>query len=175
MLNTLVHMSLSPLEFVVRAGAVFLFVLILLRLSGKRQVGQMSATDLVAIMLISNAVQNSMNGGDNSLTGGLILAVVLIAMSWSISVLSYRSKKFRDLFEGVPTLLIHKGKVVEANLKKELISLADLRILLRKQGVQHIHDVKTAILESDGSLSVAHVGDAPVELVPNEDSLDFSG
>lgn len=171
MLNDLFHISPTPGDLVLRAAVVFVFILFLLRISGKRQVGQMSATDLVAIMLISNAVQNSMNGGDNSLVGGLIIAAVLITLSWVITKLSYSFKPFRHLVEGVPTLVVHQGKVVEANLKKELITLGDLKILLRKQGIHNLQDVQTAILESDGSLSVTHIADKPMQIVKDENSL----
>ena len=161
--------SVGPTDLIIRAVVVFVFVLVLLRLSGKRQVGQMNATELVAIMLISNAVQNSMNGGDNSLLGGLILALVLVVMSVGISVLSYRSRAFRAVVEGTPTLLVHKGKVLPENLKRERISMNELVMLLRKQGVHHFHEVKTAILESDGSLSISRPEDLHQIEVPGFD------
>src|SRR3954471_2001681 len=94
------------LDLILRAVVVYLAVLLLLRISGKRQLGQMGPTEFVAILLISNAVQNAMNGGDNSLLGGLILAVVLILMSTVISVLTFRSGAFRAIFEGTPRLLV---------------------------------------------------------------------
>ena len=103
------HFDVAPGNLALRAVVVFLAVLVLLRLSGKRQLGQMGATEFVAILLISNAVQNSMNGGDNSLIGGLLLATVLVALSALISFLTYRYQSFSRIFEGTPTLLIHKG------------------------------------------------------------------
>src|SRR4051812_1501329 len=119
----------------------------------------MGATEFVAILLISNAVQNSMNGGDNSLSGGLILAVVLIFLSTATSYLTYRSRIFRGIFEGTPTLLIHNGKAIEKNMAKERMSDVDLKILLRKQGIHHIAEVTTGILEADGTLSLTHKND----------------
>src|SRR5476649_424670 len=106
--GNLTALSLSPLNLCIRALAVYVWVLLLMRVSGKRQIGQMGATEFVAILLISNSVQNSMNGGDNSLTGGMILAAVLIFISWGINVLSYRYRNVQRVFEGTPTLLIHK-------------------------------------------------------------------
>lgn len=159
MLNDLFHLSIGPLELVIRAGAIYLFVLLLLRISGKRQLGQMSATEFVALLLISNAVQNSMNGGDNSLLGGLILAAVLIFLSWAISVLTFRHAQFRAVFEGVPTLVVRKGKLIESHMAQERLSLAELKMLLRKQGVHSLEEIDSAILESDGSLSITHVRD----------------
>src|SRR5437764_10386808 len=110
------HIDLPILNLVIRAVVVYLSVLILLRISGKRQLGQMGATEFVAILLISNAVQNAMNGGDNSLSGGLILAVVLIALSTLISYLTFKSRFWSTIFEGTPTLIVHKGVVIKKNL-----------------------------------------------------------
>ncbi len=115
---------------------------------------QMNPTEFVAILLISNAVQNSMNGGDNSLTGGLFLAAVLILTSALITFLTFRSKVASSIFEGTPTLLIHKGAVIEKNLKKEYLSQSELKTLLRKQGFHKIAEIETAILEADGTLSI---------------------
>jgi uncharacterized membrane protein YcaP (DUF421 family) len=157
MWNNLSALTLSPWNLTVRAVVVYLSVLLLLRISGKRQMGQMGATEFVAILLISNAVQNSMNGGDNSLTGGLILALVLIVLSTAISYFSYRSKIFTAIFEGTPTILINKGYVISQNLKKERLNDYELHALLRKQGVYDIKGVKTAILEADGTLSITHI------------------
>jgi uncharacterized membrane protein YcaP (DUF421 family) len=147
-------LDVSLLSLAVRAIAVYLSILILLRISGKRQMGQMNATEFVAILLISNAVQNSMNGGDNSLTGGLFLAAILIGTSTLISFLTYKSKIASTIFEGTPTLLIHNGKVIAKNLKKELLSEEEIKILLRKQGYHKFSDIQVGILEADGSLSI---------------------
>lgn len=154
MLQDLFSFNVAPLDLIVRAVVVYLAILLLLRISGKREMGQLSPTDFVAILLISNAVQNSMNGGDNSLIGGLLLASVLIALSFLISYLTYKNRIFRTIFEGTPTLLIHKGKLLEKNLAKEHMNESELRILLRKQGLHKLDEIETAILESDGSLSV---------------------
>src|SRR5581483_11784623 len=116
MWQNLIHLNVPALNLAVRAVIVYTSVLILLRISGKRQLGQMGASEFVTILLISNAVQNSMNGGDNSLLGGLILAAVLIVLSTVISILTYRSEIFSRLFEGTPTLLLHKGKIIRKNL-----------------------------------------------------------
>jgi uncharacterized membrane protein YcaP (DUF421 family) len=122
-------------------------------------VGQMSATEFVAVMLISNAVQNAMNAGDNSLVGGLLLAVVLIALSYGISALTYRSVRARTLFEGTPTLLIHKGKLVAKSLRRERITPSELKSLLRRQGVHRFDEVHAGILESDGTLTLTRVSE----------------
>lgn len=159
MWNDLMHFNLSPLNLIIRAVAVYITVLLLLRISGKKQVGQMGAAEFVSILLISNAVQNSMNGGDNSLVGGLLLAAVLILLTSAIVYFSYRSRTFERIFQGTPRLLIHNGASVEPSLKKELLTHEDLQILLRKQGVHSFKEVKSAILEADGTLSIIRYSD----------------
>jgi uncharacterized membrane protein YcaP (DUF421 family) len=159
MWSNLTHLDVGPWNLAVRAIIVYLSVLILLRISGKRQVAQMGATEFVSILLISNAVQNSMNGGDNSLVGGLLLATVLIALSFSISFFTYRSRFWSRLFEGTPRLVVHNGKLLEGALKKELLSAAEFHALLRKQGIQNVQDLKSAVLEADGTLSIIRNSD----------------
>ncbi len=154
MWQSLMHFDVAPINLVVRAAVVYFAILILLRISGKRQIGQMGATEFVSVLLISNAVQNSMNGGDNSLIGGLLLALVLIALSITISYLTFKSKFFQNLFEGTPRLLIHDGKFVEQALRKEFLSKSEVNVLIRKQGVSHVSEVKVGVLEADGTLSL---------------------
>lgn len=153
------NLSLTPANLFIRGVIIYFFVLMLIRISGKKQMGQMSAAEFVALLLISNAVQNSMNGGDNSLVGGLILAATLIFASWLISHLTYKSKRISRVLEGVPTILIHKGHVVMKNLEKERITINELHTLLRKQQMHHFSDIHSAILEVDGTLSLTKMGE----------------
>jgi uncharacterized membrane protein YcaP (DUF421 family) len=146
-------------HLVIRAVVVYVAVLLLLRIAGKRQVGQLNMTQLVALLLISNAVQNSMNGGDNSITGGLISAVVLIVLSFFFTFLTYHSKDWENFIQGSPTLLIHHGRLLHENLRHELMSVRELRVLLRKQGIQELADIEEAVLESDGFISVIRKSD----------------
>lgn len=145
---------------IIRAGVVFIAVLLLLRIAGKRQVAQMGSVELVALLLISNAVQNAMNGGDNSLVGGLILASVLIGLSRLFQYATYRSKKFEELIQGRPTLLIHRGKVLKEHLRQELLNLRELRAILRKQNIHDLNEIEEAVLESDGFVSVTKKSEA---------------
>jgi len=110
-------------HLVIRAVVVYLAILVLLRLGGKRQIAQMGMIEFVALLLISNAVQNAMNGGDNSLLAGLLLACVLIVMSHLVSWGTFRSRRLERLVQGRPTLLIHRGKILHENLQKELLSV----------------------------------------------------
>ena len=154
MWNNLTQLSVSPINLALRATAVYFFILILLRMSGKRQMGQMSATEFVAVLLISNAVQNAMNAGDNSLSGGLLLAAVLMFLSWLVSLLTFKSKRFSAIFEGTPSVLVRKGRLVKENLDREYMTITELKMLLRKQGIHHLDEVHTLIYEADGTISV---------------------
>ncbi|MEO8657274.1 MAG: hypothetical protein ABI693_02330 [Bryobacteraceae bacterium] len=98
-------------EFVARGLIVYAFLLILLRITGKRQVGQLAPFDLVLLLVLSNAVQNSMTGGDNSLIGGLISATTLVVINYGIGIATFRSKKVEAIIEGRPEVLIHNGKL----------------------------------------------------------------
>ncbi len=153
--------DLAVAELVLRGTAVYVAVLLLLRLGGKRQIGQMGTAEFVAILLISNAVQNAMNGGDNSLAGGLVLAATLIVLSVGFEWLTFRSKRWEAWLQGRPTLLIHNGKVLEKNLERELLNPRELHAMLRRQGVHELGEVQEAILESDGSLSLIRKSDPP--------------
>ena len=171
MWQSLMHFDLSPLNLVIRAAVVYFSVLILLRISGKRQIGQMGATEFVSILLISNAVQNSMNGGDNSLSGGLLLASVLITLSILISYLTYKNDFFQKIFEGTPRLLIRDGKYIEKALQKEFLSKSEVAVLLRRQGIRKVTEVKVGILEADGTLSLIHYSDLAHSTDSDDDSV----
>src|SRR5499433_2399887 len=107
------NLAIPWFEFVLRGAIVYFFLLILLRLTGKRQVGQLAPFDLVLLLILSNAVQNSMNGGDNSLVGGLISAATLVALNSGVSYATFRSKRVEALIEGRPYVIIHNGRVYE--------------------------------------------------------------
>jgi uncharacterized membrane protein YcaP (DUF421 family) len=150
-------------NLIVRAVVVYVFILILMRISGKREMGHMGAVEFVTVLLISNAVQNSMNAGDNSLLGGMVFAATLIGLSLVFSAIAYRSRLFSRIFEGTPTLLINKGKIIHSNMRKERLRESEIRVLLRKQGIHHYQEVSTAILESDGTLSLTKIGDLAMD------------
>jgi uncharacterized membrane protein YcaP (DUF421 family) len=141
-------------QFILRGLIVFGFVLVFLRLSGKRQVGQMTPIDLVLLLLISNAVQNAMNGGDNSITAGAILAATLLTADVAIGALARRSRKVEVFVEGRPELLIHNGKVVDHALERVGMTHNDLMAGLRACGVGTVQDVHAAVLENNGRITV---------------------
>src|SRR3979490_3113027 len=116
------NMSLVWWEFVLRGIIVYFFLIVLLRLTGKRQIGQMAPFDLVLLLVLSNALQNAMNGGDNSVIGGMISAISLVATNWLVGLVTYKSKKMESLVEGRPEVLIHNGKLFEQALKHTKIT-----------------------------------------------------
>jgi len=139
---------------VLRAVVVYLFLLLVLRLAGRRELGQMTSFDLVLLLLISNAVQNSINAGDNSLTSGLVSAVVLVVLNWLAGFAAYRWRWAERLLQGRPVRVVTDGRVHFGALRKELLTLAELRSALRKQGVARIGECAKVVLEPDGTLSV---------------------
>lgn len=147
-------MSLPWWEFVLRAVVVYAFLQIALRLTGKRQVGQLSPFDLVLLLVLSNAVQNSMNGGDNSLVGGLISAMSLVGLNYGVGVLTWKSKKAESFIEGHPKILVHDGKVLEIVMNQEKMTRHELDAAIRKAGLASLSEVRFAILENDGTISV---------------------
>src|SRR5438445_10071074 len=112
-------MTVSWYEILLRTAVVYLVVLLLLRLAGKRELGQMTPFDLVVILVISNAVQNAMTGGDNSLIGGVIAATTLVAVNTGFSRVGHRVPYLKHLFESEPTVLIEGGKLIKRNLERE--------------------------------------------------------
>jgi uncharacterized membrane protein YcaP (DUF421 family) len=141
-------------QLVLRAVLVYFFLLILLRMTGKRQVGQLAPFDLILLLVLSNAVQNAMNGGDNSYTAGVVSAGALVGINYLVSFGTYRWKWFSGLVEGKPTILIHNGKVDERAMRHEQMTHHELMAALRAEGLSGIEQVHVAILENTGRISV---------------------
>lgn len=141
-------------EFVLRAVIIYVFLMALLRLTGKRQVGQLAPFDLVLLLVLSNAVQNAMNGGDNSITGGLILASTLVAVNWFVGYLTFKSKKVERLIEGRPTILVHNGHVHLDSMRRAQMTMHELEAALRADGVCGPDEVHFALLENNGHVTV---------------------
>lgn len=141
--------------FAFRAAAVYLLVLVLVRISGKRAVGQFTPFDLVLLILIGNAVQNGLNGGDNSLTGAAVLAGCLIALNHFTAFLSARLPWARRLIEGDPVVLARDGHIFRDVLRRELVSKADFNEAMREAGCSEPEHIRLAILETNGHISIA--------------------
>jgi uncharacterized membrane protein YcaP (DUF421 family) len=141
------------LQIALRTGVIYLVVLIGVRLSGKREVGQMTPFDLTLLLLLSNSVQNAMTGPDTSLIGGIVAASTLLLLNYLVGTLSGASRGFRRVVEGEPSLLVHDGTPIEAHMEKEHVSMDELQRALRVHGIAHCKDVALAVLEVDGSIS----------------------
>src|SRR5712671_5169250 len=141
------------LEIAVRTAAVYCLVLIGIRVSGKREVGQMTPFDLTLLLLLSNSVQNAMTGPDTSLAGGAIAATTLLILNYLVAEVSGMNRRFRKYIQGQPSLLVHDGEVIEAHMAKEHVSMDELQRALREHGISTYHDVALAVLEVDGSIS----------------------
>src|SRR5215471_9636829 len=120
------NLSLPWWEFVIRGLLVYVFLIVALRATGKRQTGQLAPFDLVLLLVLSNAVQNAMNGGDNSVLGGLISASTLIALHYAVAFLTFKSKRLEAWVEGTPRRLIHNGVLDERVMRHELMTHHEL-------------------------------------------------
>jgi uncharacterized membrane protein YcaP (DUF421 family) len=147
-------LSLPWYEFVLRGLLVYVFLLVLLRLTGKRQVGQLAPFDLILLLVLSNAIQNAMTGGDNSVLGGFITAATLVLLNYGVSNATYRSKWLEGIIEGRPVLLIHDGKVNYRSLSKVQLTHHELMAALRAAGCANPEKVLCATLENTGSITV---------------------
>jgi uncharacterized membrane protein YcaP (DUF421 family) len=153
-MSSLFVLSAPWWHFVLRAVAVYAMVMVLLRLSGKRAVGQFTPFDLVLLILIGNAVQNGLNGGDNSISAALLLASCLIALNFLVAFLTSRYQRVEHVVEGVPKVLARDGVVYHDVLRHELVSLDDFHEALRMNNLADPDDVALALLETNGSISV---------------------
>ena len=141
------------LWIVARTAVIYAVVLGGVRLSGKREVGQMTPFDLTLLLLLSNAVQNAMTGPDTTVLGGVAAAGTLLLLNYVIAEMAGGNRRFRKLIQGQPTLLIHNGQIISAHLAKEHVSVDELHSALREHGISNYHDVALAVLEIDGSIS----------------------
>jgi uncharacterized membrane protein YcaP (DUF421 family) len=144
----------SILPIVIRSVTVYLFIILAIRLFGKKELSQLSIIDLVLILLISNSVQNAMVGTDSSLAGGLVAASSLFVVNWVLKNLIFRSEGLSRILQGGPIMLIYKGTIMEDHLKNAKITHEELEAAVREHGVEKIAEVDLAILEVDGNISV---------------------
>lgn len=141
------------LDITIRSLAVYLFMILGLRIFGKNQLSQLNAGDIILLLLISNAVQNAMVGQDTSLQGGLVAALVLFLTNFGLKKLMFRNQKIKDLIESEPVILVKDG-VLDKNALNSEITIDELEESVREHGVENISEVKLAILEVDGNISV---------------------
>jgi uncharacterized membrane protein YcaP (DUF421 family) len=141
------------LQIVLRTGVIYLLVLIGVRLSGKREVGQMTPFDLTLLLLLSNSVQNAMTGPDTSLLGGAVAAGTLLILNYVVADVAGANRRLRKVIEGEPSLLVHDGKVIPSHMAREHVSMDELNRALREHGINSCDQVALAVLEVDGAIS----------------------
>ena len=154
MMHDMFVLGVPVWERVIRAILVYAFVIVGLRLAGKREIGALSSFDLVVLLFLSNILQNSIIGNDLSVTGGIIGAATLIGVDYVVQRFLVNLRGFQRVFEGEPTLLVDDGVILHENLKRELLTEQELLIAVHKQGILEIRNVQRALLETDGNISV---------------------
>jgi uncharacterized membrane protein YcaP (DUF421 family) len=145
------------LHLVLRAVVVYAFLLAALRVAGRRELAQMTSFDLVLLLILSNAVQNSLNAGDSSLAGGIVSAATLLALNYAVGYGTWRWRRVERFVQGKPVRIVTDGRVHLGALRRELLTAAELRSALRKQGIMRISDCRQVVLEPDGTLSAIRV------------------
>lgn len=151
---TLPELGSSLPEVALRTAIIYGFLVLAIRITGKRQIGQVSVLELVAILVISDAVQNSMVGENTTLWGGIVAVVTLLGVDRAIQAVTARSRRLRDAVEGEPRLLVRDGRLLERALRDEKIDPDDVRAAVRAAGLTRIEAVRLAVLETDGTISV---------------------
>jgi uncharacterized membrane protein YcaP (DUF421 family) len=150
--HALFHFGIDPLEKAIRTTVVYAAILVLLHLSGKRSLAGLNSFDLVVLMLLSNVVQNAIIGNDNSLTGGLLGAVILLGVDWLLVHLAFMSPRFGKALQGGATTLFENGAVNRRALRREAITQEELVAGLRRQGLE-LDDVEKVVLEPEGTFN----------------------
>lgn len=156
---TIPDLGTGPVDVVLRTAIVYLAIIVILRVAGKREVAQLSMLDFVLILLISNGVQNAMVGDNVTVVGGLTAAATLVVVDRILGVLRNRSARFRRAVEGEPRLLVRDGTVLRRAMREEDITDDELLSALRQHGLTRVDEVALAVLETNGAISVIAKGD----------------
>lgn len=157
------HMPLPILEKLLRPVVVYLVLILLLRLFGKRELAQLNPFDLVVLLSLSNTVQNAMIGDDNSVSGGIIGAFGLLAINWLVVRTLYRSPKMTRVLQGSSTVLVRDGKIDQKAVEKERLTMEELMEVIHRQGFEHLHQVARCELEPNGTFYVEAVEPSQIE------------
>jgi uncharacterized membrane protein YcaP (DUF421 family) len=152
--SELFRLSLSPLELIVRGTAVYWFLFAIFRLFLRRDIGSVGIADLLVLVIIADAAQNAMAGGYESISDGFVLIATLAGWNILLDWMAYRSERVRRFLQPPELLLIHRGRILHRNLRREFLSEDDLMSKLREHGVDSVAEVKSAHMESDGTVTV---------------------
>lgn len=145
-------------ELIIRSFIIYAVFFIGLRLFGKRELGQFTVFDLVLLLLVANALQPAITGPDNSVTGGVIIIAILLVFNRAVAWVRNRWPWFDALIDPPPTVVVQDGEISKPALEKEGLSITDVEMAIREHGVNKLSDVKQAVLENDGSISVVTTG-----------------
>jgi len=167
MWNDMFVIGLPILEKIIRPILVYLALVVLLRIFGKRELAQLNPFDLVVLLSLSNTVQNAIIGNDNSVTGGVIGAITLLATNYLVVRFLFRHRRLDQIVEGKSTTLIDRGKVLQKNLAKELLSHSELLTVLHRQGFDDVAEVEQCVLEPSGTFAVKRK-------VPAQDDIQYA-
>ena len=154
MIESMFHLHLPLLEKILRPALVYLCLIVLLRVFGKRELAQLNPFDLVVLLSLSNTVQNAIIGEDNSVSGGVIGALSLLTMNWLLTRIIYRFPKLNAALEGTETVLIEHGTVNAEAMKQERLTRVELLSVLHKQGLDDASEVERCVLEPNGNFYV---------------------
>jgi uncharacterized membrane protein YcaP (DUF421 family) len=153
-LRDMFSLTLPVLEKILRPIIVYIFLVLILRIFGKRELAQLNPFDMVVLLSLSNTVQNAIIGDDNSVSGGLIGATTLLAINYLVVRFLFKHRRLDELLEGKPTVLIQKGHLQERNLAKEMLSKSELLAVAHRQGFKHLHELDSCILYPGGAISM---------------------
>ena len=155
MTMTILHdvfiLPIPLLEKIIRPILVYVFLVLLLRVFGKRELAQLNPFDLVVLLSLSNTVQNAIIGEDNSVAGGFVGAFTLVFINYIVVRFLFRHRRLDQILEGRPAVLVKEGRVLKKELAKELITVAELQTVARRQGFDGLHEVESCVLEPGGS------------------------
>jgi len=168
MVSDLFVPGVSLAEKIVRPILVYLFLIVILRVGGRRELAQMNAFDLVVLLMLANAVQNAIIGDDNSLVGGMVGGATLVLLNLGINWYLYRHPSLERRVEGEPTLLVKDGRLLHDNLRHELITKEELLSVIHRQGVDRFEACAEVILETSGTISVLERQPSSEELAVRE-------
>jgi uncharacterized membrane protein YcaP (DUF421 family) len=146
--------EISLIEKIIRPILVYFFLVVLLRIFGKRELAQLNPFDLVVLLSLSNTVQNAIIGNDNSVSGGMIGAITLLVTNYIVVRFLFRHRRLDEVLEGKPSTLIKDGHVRKGELARELITTSELQSVVRRQGFEGIHEIDSCVLEPGGAFII---------------------
>ncbi|HKR01082.1 MAG TPA: YetF domain-containing protein [Pyrinomonadaceae bacterium] len=152
--NDMFHLALPVAEKVLRPVLVYVFLVVVLRIFGKRELAQLNPFDLVVLLSLSNTVQNAIIGDDNSVTGGLIGALSLLVINYFVVRFVFKHRRLDQMIEGTPTVLVENGRVRRAALARELLTESELQTVAHRQGFSHLGEIEKMVLEPGGTFYV---------------------